>query len=96
MFSVINVSMNKLCKMNRVMEQLLSLTFSSLLSQTVDVWNKIGMLALDSPSHQFSYQKVAYLTNFPLQGQMPAPRTKLSLIIAQVTLFICSLPPLIH
>lgn len=43
--------------MNRVMQQLLSLTFSSLLNQVPDLRN-IGMLEQDSPSHHFSYQKV--------------------------------------
>lgn len=78
------------CRMNAAMQQLLSLTSSSLLNQTAGRRNNIGMLAPDSPSHQFSYQKVAYLTNSPLEGQTPVRGTKLSVIMAQVTLFICS------
>lgn len=78
------------CRMNAAMQQLLSLTSSSLLNQTAGRRNNIGMLAPDSPSHQFSYQKVAYLTNSPLEGQTPVWGTKSSVIMAQVTLFICS------
>lgn len=78
------------CRMHTVMQQLLSLTSSSLLNQTAGRRNNIGMLAPDSPSHQFSYQKVACLTKSPLEGQTPVRGTKLSIIVAQVTLFICS------
>lgn len=73
--------------MNGVMQQLLSLTFSSLLNQVAYMRNNICMLEQDSPSHHFSYQKVHIWKT--LAGQTPVQGTMLSLIIIQVILCIC-------
>lgn len=56
-------------RMNGVMQQLLSLTFSSLLNQVADVRNNIGMLEQDSPSHHFSYQEAHIWKTFLWQDK---------------------------
>lgn len=84
---------NKLCMVNRVIQQLLSLTFSSLLNQTADIGNNIDILAQDSLHISSRIKKLHVWQTFFLKDEPQG--TELYPTITQVTLYL-SVPVTSH